>query len=137
MTNLPDDVIERMVTLVDRIEAATGPDREVDAAIAAALRIGTEHAWAWNFPAWEGRADGRVYLEQGGPSFAAPAYTASIDAAMTLVPKDVRWTICNYRSPRTVACVNNFDQGSAITPALAICAAALRARLNHSSTPTR
>ncbi len=78
--------MNKLLALADRVEKLTGPDREVDAEIAACLRIGTEHKWAFNYPEWEGRADGRVYLEKGGPSFAALAYTASLDAAMTLVP---------------------------------------------------
>lgn len=72
--------------LAGRVEGLTRPSREMDALIAAACRLGAEEwAWAANYPDWEGGSDGRVYLERGGPSFAAPAYTASIDAAMTLV----------------------------------------------------
>lgn len=79
--------MNKLLALADRVEKLIGPDREVDAEIAACLRIGTEHKWAFNYPEWEGRADGRVYLEKGGPSFAACAYTASLDAAMTLLGK--------------------------------------------------
>lgn len=57
------------------------------------------------------------------------AYTASIDAAMTLLPNngDVRWTLASYRAPKIVAVVGSFIEGSAATPALALTAAALRA----------
>jgi hypothetical protein len=75
---------DTLLALAERCENTTFPDRELDAAIAAAVRIGTEHVWAWNYPAWEGRADGRVYLEKGGPSFTAPNFTLSVDAASTL-----------------------------------------------------
>lgn len=131
--------LERLAELAMRVEGLTGADREVDAEIAAALRIGTEHAWALNYPAWVGRGDGRVYLEEGGPSFAAPTYTASIDSAMTLVPEG--WTFANLsQSDRKgwwcelrqgfltsydkTASGNQLENSS---PALALCAAALRA----------
>lgn len=81
-----------LIDLAERCERATGADRELDAQIAATLRIcSKEWKWADGYPAWEGRNDGRVYLENGGPSFSAPAYTASLDAAMSLVPA----TSCN------------------------------------------
>lgn len=78
--------------LADRVEALDGPDREIDALIAAACRMGAE-AWAWaeNYPDWEGRSDGRVYLERGGPSFAAYAYTASIDTATSVFAADTMY----------------------------------------------
>lgn len=132
---------DELQALAARVEALTGPCRETDALIAAALRIGTEHAWAHNYPAWQGRDDGRVYLENGGPSFAAARYTASLDAAMTLVPvlafwrlghdgegEDpglfkshiLSWTDGTVRSQRNSIAI-------AATPALALTAAALRA----------
>ena len=55
--------------LIARLEAATGPDRELDAAIA--LTVGLDI----------GR--GRAHSQDSRVS----AYTASIDAALTLVPK--------------------------------------------------
>ena len=135
--------------LVERIEAATGLDRELDAAIAAALRIGTEHDWARNYPKWEGRSDGRVHLEKHGPSFAAPTYTASIDAAMTLVPEG--WSVdLSLPGPfdgmpyaklmsleRNPYGLGESIKGKAPTPALAICAAALRARAPLPAPPAK
>ena len=117
--------------LADRCEAATGPDRELDAATSAILRLGAGYGWALNYPHWFAGRDGRVHLAVHGPNFQAPAYTASLDAAMTLVPEDREWVIANYRSPKTVVRVGAFNQASAVTPALALCAAALRARAHQ------
>jgi hypothetical protein len=101
--------------LIARLEAATGPDRELDAAIWQAC----QHAdWKWQHERYE-----------------APAYTASIDAALTLCggesglgsliagnfPDGSRGWVARVRSPETA-------DGEGRTPALAICIAALRAR---------
>lgn len=122
-----------LLELAERCEWAEGPDRELDALIAANLRVGTEHGWAFkNYPQWIGRADGRVHLDDGGPSFSAPAYTASLDAAMTLVPTDhPKWAVTGRNS---ATCGPKHGEGGplewtfAATPALALCAAALKAR---------
>lgn len=76
---------------------------------------------------------GRKVLLACGKGYVSPLYAwmnpaISLDAAMSLVPEDTRWTLGNMRSPRTVAVVNSFDQGSGANPALALCAAALRAK---------
>lgn len=78
---------DELIALAERCEAATGPDRALDATIVATVRIGTEHEWAYKHPAWISDSSGRVHLEKNGPSFSAAAYTASLDAAMTLVPE--------------------------------------------------
>lgn len=123
-----------LLALAERIEVATEPDRELDALIAAALRIGTEHAWANNFPEWQGRSDGRVYLEDGGPSFKAPAFTASLDAAMTLVPEglfptmDFETVRCWLRKAGGFDVVNGPAYGFAAAMPRALCAAALRTK---------
>lgn len=119
-----------------RVEALEGADREVDAQVAAALRVGTLHFWAWNFHAWQGRSDGRVYLEEGGPSFAAPHYTSSIDAALTLVERGDEWQLSTiYNIARAEVGINRDHQTSwpgrgehdGCNPVLAILAVALRA----------
>lgn len=132
-----------LIALAERVEAATGLDRALDAAVCAVLRIGTEHAWAVkNYPAWIAAPNGWVHLEKNGPSFASPAFTASLDAAMTLVPSDPwleirgprKYLNIPTRSPNfwsaNVSCWNHEGQktGWGATPALALTAAALRAR---------
>lgn len=71
--------------------------------------------------------------------FGPPNYTQSLDAAVTLVPEGLGWT-CGDHSPGGVhvgnylASVWKFDRATGLnmrfakTPALALCAAALRAR---------
>lgn len=110
-----------LLALAERVEALTGPDREVDAEI--------EAARGWPDVQWTGEA---------------PRYTASLDAAASLVPAG--WTLdtlhewdaahLRARGPwqgmlkRRVR--HNYTVRSqclhAATPALALTAAALRAR---------
>jgi len=114
-----------LLALASRVEAASRPDRELDALVNAACCIGTIpceqyptiEAWAssalrhnWNFP----------------------RYTASLDAAMTLVPEG-DWAEGSLSSPGQLEIHGpcTFDpigKGWAATPALALTAACLRAR---------
>jgi hypothetical protein len=65
-----------------------------------------------------------------------PNYTASIDAAMTLVPEGMTWFVSTDFVPVSAGVYNGADDddglpaftGDAKTPALALCAAALRAK---------
>lgn len=132
------------LTLADRCEKATGPDRRLDVEIAVAVD------WRWDD--WEpDEATARAMAEKHGIDWLAgrakegissmwrhmPRYTASLDAAMTLVPDG--WTAWELRSRRRMTafvaeisreCDDDEEakQGHAATPALALCAAALRAR---------
>lgn len=100
-----------LLELADRCEAATGPDRELDAEIHDAV-----------FP---------ITLEL--PRY--PRYTVSLDAAITLVPERWHWSVydtngvdkaaAQLEPPEYSFCPIN---GEAKTPALSFCAAALRAR---------
>lgn len=122
-----------LLALAERCEKATGADRALDAEIAAMLRVGTDHDWALKYPAWIGKSDGRVHLEKHGPSFAAPTYTVSLDAAMGLVPSAVTWGVGSGTLGHYARIVLNEPEAihwsrDADTPALALCAAALRAR---------
>ena len=111
-----------MDELIARLEAAAGPDRELDAAIA-----GTDP----NTVQWHSEDE-------------TPRYTASIDAALTLVPEGLdapgsfkieRFYLGNGIE-KNRACVwdglgsfSSLDTASeGATPALAICIAALKAR---------
>ena len=106
-----------LLELAERCEKAEGPDRALDYDIAHSVT--------------------RAHLETGK----APAYTASIDAALTLVPEGWDWSA-------QTSCLKGLSRAScdltqlapfkpedwtvrtarATTPALALCAAALRAR---------
>ena len=110
MTTNPIPPATSVSALVDRCEAATGPDRELDKAIA--------------------RAVGTIM------NYTVPAYTASLDAAMTLVPEDHALNIETISGGLAYANVwldvSDHDgtapnESRAATPALALCTAALRA----------
>jgi hypothetical protein len=102
--------------LAERLEAATWPDRALD----------------WEIHCRDG-------LEGVGAYGPHPAYTASLDAAMTLVPEDMAWSVdsggptypasAEIGNPPTGGEMFNpkFSADGA-TPALALCAASLRAR---------
>lgn len=123
--------------LAERIEQATEPSRELDAEIALAVgwtyRLrGDGHCW---FPPnskypWEHEMD-------------APPFTASIDAALTLVPEGLEWSVSFIRDrvglpDEAIIYLKPFyefeaDDPEAMvicyghTPSLALCTAALRA----------
>lgn len=105
-----------LIELAERVEALTVPDREVDALMQRALGDGSRYHWFADMNgAWVTDAN-------------APRYTASLDAAMTLVPEGAYWAVKHYPNAKCAADVFGTRQGYAATPAVALCAAALRAR---------
>jgi hypothetical protein len=123
--------------LIGRVEGASGPDRELDELIAADL-AGAVREWQ---PAL-GRA--AYYHKSGSPWMRVhvpePGYTASLDAAKSLLPPKWKLRQANYSAP----CADdrkwhlNLHGGSegqdtfvgrGATMELATVAAALRARL--------
>lgn len=100
--------------LIARIEAARGPDRALD----------------WEIHLRDG-------LEGVGMYGRHPSYTASIDAALTLMEKGWHWALGwngpDSGHPNATASVfttsGAMEKGAGATPALALCAAALKARL--------
>lgn len=167
---------ERLLALAARVEAAEGPDRELDRAIGFAIGLGVEKerklyvemgAAMWvPTPELKGltpydRARGSTVRSEwvkgsrgrkghyqdvrwgacDGPMplTNSPVFTASLDAAMTLVPEirntmDVFsvecWTGNGIHAPhvRASAWVPGAKRTYAATPALALTAACLRAR---------
>lgn len=109
-----------MNDLIERLEKATGPDREIDLAI---YRAEFPHP-AVGLP----KRNQDEYDRARGPR-----YTSSIDAALTLVPEGCKWEASSY--PKNGAAwvgpfkapVQQFTV--AATPAIALCIAALKARL--------
>jgi hypothetical protein len=140
---MPD---KRLLELAARCEQATGPDRELDGAIAA-LCFGAEVQRVTIGP--DHRREEIVTIDR---SSAAPLsrpvtpYTASLDAAMMLVPSafywsagtiaqdgyehyddmDFAWAQAVHRRRS-----DHIDCEYAATPALALCSAALKARANR------
>jgi hypothetical protein len=129
--------------LIARLEAATGPDRELDAAIAQAvgfvLRLPEQSEGPERLPdvkRWyhpDGHAVGWYEGSDQFPSY----YTASIDAALTLMPEGSLWNVSDYgdRRPGVFLAVimgTGLDAlAVASTPALAIGIAALRAQAHR------
>lgn len=114
--------------LIAKLEVASGPDRDLDCEIAC-LVLGyitvPERPWLFYDPA-----------DKWHRSRKPPQYTASIDAALTLVPEGCLWKVACAGDDRPglfdalampIKGPDLFAQGAA-TPALALCIASLRAR---------
>lgn len=98
--------------LIAAMEKASGPSRELDWGI---------HEWVWGVAA--------PRMERMEP----PSYTASIDAALTLVPEGYDWMVFSVNGFNQANCgpTNSFDDvgdQKAATHAIALCIAALKAR---------
>jgi hypothetical protein len=113
-----------LLALAERCEQAAEPDRELDAEIAVAL-FGGEIIWKtanWTMDQYPTRRFKNSDYIGGYQSSGILTYTESIDAAVTLVPEGCGWMVM-----KNVAKVGRWPKRGA-TPALALCAAALRAR---------
>jgi hypothetical protein len=130
-----------LLTLAERCEQATGPDRELDVAIAVAAGVIRERDGNLCYATGN---DSDYVLErgyydlEGGPQ-ELPYFTASLDAAMTLVPERCPWTLepgsawlrrLDDSDPSGVATIQGHNRNGT---ALALCAAALRARVADQS----
>lgn len=106
--------------LATRCEQAEGPGRELDGLIEIAVTFKGNSGYQ--------HVKGKFYANDRRiiPVHEAPAYTASIDAALTLMlpERGGLW----WDNARAAAWMNGGRRCYASTPALAICAAALRAR---------
>ena len=128
-----------MRELIERLEKAEGPDAELDKCIMMAVDY-KEYERRW----WAARPDDIAarYMskdqqkQMAEDNWIAPPYTASIDAALTLVPDghaSAVGTMAFKDSDKLPWATYWTPQGwpystEAATPALALCAAALRAR---------
>ena len=127
-----------LLALASACEKANGPDRELDCGIAVGLH-GGHIRWRQavgtmeSYPVRDYTSSAHV---QGYGCDHISAYTASLDAAMSLVPEGLRFYVDNGTVDSTShACAFAGRDGGvtggckiAATPALALCAAALRAR---------
>ena len=141
----------RLEELAGRCEAASGADRDLDALIACAVGVTSKH------PKWVQRWQGALTPYPGKPGYVAHVsgvwwssakVTASLDAAMSLVPEGwriytgdfsiegrFRWMLSG---PRLTWITHEdgskeggddwYQSGVAATPALALTAASLRSR---------
>lgn len=123
-----------MKDIIGRLEKATGPDRQLDAAIGEALfghhRIEHEAATNWD-SSWSELVDG-----DGKPVLELLAYTASLDAALTLAPKGSSihaHIFTHYDGAVSEVEVGAGKKGQSTIPAIAVCIAALKAREWHAA----
>lgn len=124
-----------LLDLIQKMKEATGPDRELDIAIAIETFIGHDDgAYGKQYARGCLLADpypGRFEVVEfsGVSTRSALEYTKSIDAALTLcaiVHPDYFWCIeTTFGTPRATFAGRVID---APTPALALCIAALEAR---------
>jgi hypothetical protein len=150
-----------MMDLIEAIEKAEGPGRMLDALIEVEVRrwqayeagLNDDQRAHWKPVGTKGE------VEEGGCRYHSPTYTFEIDRALLLVPGGWQWQVSN-RAPKPRqgrAYINNKellfagiggqkpnpkyrgDETTAATPALALCAAALRVRSglvsSHQSQP--
>lgn len=137
-----------LLRLAELCEQASGPDRELDAEIAHAvgIRIQTISRSVLADPFGKSSAMREV------SDSTALSYTASLDAAMSLVPdleaaeagySDIFWRLGNdgeggnpadFKAEVLICSMFTSKRfaATAITPALALCAASLRARSQES-----
>lgn len=118
--------------LIAALEKATGPDRELDADI---VRVAFNAGVTWRSTQYTMEVFPAVHWEAphpyAGMSEPVPAYTASIDAALALVPdghQSVIWTAGGADVFPATPGLHAYDTTYAATPAIALCIAALRAR---------
>ncbi len=131
--------------LAAQCEAATGPSRALDTAVCVALQYGGENSEGAIDVRPDPDDDGWLIFEIGteGGCNQTPPVTASIDAAMMLVPEECKlrgfaecdktgggayWHACLVPFPTPPPAPDPRIIGDASLPALALCAAALRTR---------
>ena len=130
------------MTLIEKLEKATGPSQELDAEIAIAVGVappsGEGGWWRCKKPNWQWK---HAAHEPTTPPWEPARYTSSIDAALTLVPEGLDeemkrarhrkgWRV-NLWEPSRVG-----QSADAQTLPLALCIAALKARAYTESTPS-
>jgi hypothetical protein len=129
-----------LLDLAERCERATGPDWQLSRDIFKAIG-GLPDVWCGNkVISWFGNGPWGCNTEDGLRHLHctnAPAYTGSLDDALMLVPKGLDWRVDIMTGlPGAIVCQPNACLSTktaptmrrAATPALALCAAALRAR---------
>jgi hypothetical protein len=121
--------------LSDRVEALAGPDRAIDAEIAVASGFYVYEKRGRDRQEWFYPTNGESYFKRsihyGSTGLTLERYTADLNAALSLVPEECTVSLNIDRDKQSEATLESgWDTfcGYAATPALALCAAALRAR---------
>ncbi|WP_416355541.1 hypothetical protein ACLNGM_14980 [Aureimonas phyllosphaerae] len=133
--------------IIDRLDDATGPDREIDAAIDATLRVGKDSLPTWaheRFPVWRATKLGMVEAvtsEGRGPSWDSLRFTGSIEAATVLAERMLPdwgrmsyWNNCQGHTALVEDNANSYTgstgkeyEATGATAAMALCSAVLLA----------
>lgn len=117
--------------LLSRLLNLTGPDRELDGDITAALKL---HPEGW----WRGTKEAHatmIWWHDFKPYVAhiSPHFTGSIDAAIQLMPNDIAFQIGRVMLGDKIlynfAQVNDKASAHAVSMPIAICVAALELRI--------
>ena len=121
-----------LTALAERVEAASGPSRELDAEVGRALSVAPKIVPVYKRGHYTGGDPVKLRDKEEWPRF-----TASIDAALTLVPNgwpkrlsEIRfgmWRVEMWQGDKSFKSPPDIDQVAASWP-LAVCAAALRTR---------
>lgn len=127
---------EELLKLAKRVEALSGPDRGVDVEIFRVIGAPAPFQFMNKLIALEYNDIEQAYFARVTDDmqvrYAPPAYTASLDAAMTLVPEGCGWSLVQATYEKSYGCIESGDdrtpdlEARAATPALVLCAAALR-----------
>jgi hypothetical protein len=142
--------VSELLKLAALCEKAEGPDRELDADVFKALGAPVPFQFMNKLIALEFNDVEQAYFARVSDDmqvrYSPPAYTASLDAALTLVPEGLEWELLALdaaRDPRfgrfqarimLLTYAEDPEElgpqaiANAATPALALCAASLRAR---------
>ena len=121
------------LALADRCEQAAGPDRELDSDIALACGVvkSRDGDCFYGHKYYSVMVLNYDYDDTEYRAPELPSYTASLDAALTLVPEGWRYDLgkntLGFAWGGVTMPDHNEVETSANTPALALCAAALRA----------
>ena len=125
-----------LTSLIERIEAATGGERELDAEIWLACTPGaTRDKWSYIHKATGRECTVDETRDATDRLIIVPSYTTSIDAALTLLPDGFKWK-CGYSRhvPHNAEVIDysahtgTFIGESDASRCLALLAAILRAR---------
>ena len=128
---------DELLALAERCEKACEGSRELDAAIyETAIGLGMYESIYDR----SGDLCIRDYPGEPGPEYRRlPRYSTSLDAAMTLVPTGHDWSLFFDNGSALAGCMPSSEDGCDLTdvpgatPALALCAAALRAQAEMES----
>jgi hypothetical protein len=131
--------MSELLKLAERCEKATGPDRELDVCIWAAITPADTYRRiepGKSYSTWQIRDKPSGEWRDYYPSLNAKRYTETLDAAVTLVPEGWFWMLCQQPVSARVWTEGNHAHSvprgqtdiRPATPILALIVACLRAR---------